>query len=164
MKIYNNIIKRVGIMAILALAASGFAAGKPAPASLSPEGKILEEQYSKMQADLRESIKRLEPKVDEKKKAEFTKQLGALGNVPSVTKTVMRNEVEVKYGPENPAFVEKQKEVLTAARAVMKDIDAFLVGEKGAGHDGQVCTPDPCHPEPVGRVCAKGRRRKSADR
>jgi hypothetical protein len=126
----HDIIKSVGIMTILILSTSVFAAGKPAPVSLTPEGKKLEAHYSKMQADLKEAITRLKPKVDEKKKAEFTKQFGALENVPPVTKIVMGNEVAVKYGPGNPAFAEKQKEVLTAARAVMKDIDAFLVGEQ----------------------------------
>jgi|TARA_B110000037_G_scaffold212355_1_gene265036 hypothetical protein len=126
----HDIIKRVWIMTILVLSTSIFAAGKPAPVSLSPEGKKLEAHYSKMLADLKEAITRLEPKVDEKKKAEFTKQFGALENVTPVTKTVMGNEVSVKYGPGNPAFAEKQKEALAAARAVMKDIEAFLVGEK----------------------------------
>jgi len=126
----HDIIKRVWIMTILVLSTSVFAARRPAPVSLTPEGKKLEAHYSKMLADLKEEIKRLEPKVDEKKKAEFTKQFGALRNVPPVTKIVMGNEVAVKYGPGNPAFAEKQKEVLTAARAVMKDIEAFLVSEK----------------------------------
>ena len=126
----HDIIKRVWIMTILVLSTSVFAAGKPAPVSLNPEGKKLEAHYSKMLADLKEAITRLEPKVDEKKKAEFTKQFGALENVPPVTQIVMGVERSVKYGPGNPAFAEKQKEVLTAARAVMKDIDAFLGGEK----------------------------------
>ena len=126
----HDIIKRVWIMTILVLSTSVFAAGKPAPVSLSPEGKKLEAHYSKMLADLKEKITRLEPKVDEKKKAEFTKQFGALENVPPVTKIVMGTERSVKYGPGNPAFAEKQKEVVTAARAVMKDIDAFLGGEE----------------------------------
>jgi len=126
----HNMIKIAWIMTILALSTPVFAAGSPAPVSLTPEGKKLEAHYSKMQADLKQAITRLEPKVDEKKKAEFTKKFGALKNVTPVTKTVMRKEVAVKYGPGNPAFAEKQKEVLTAARAVMKDIDAFLVGEK----------------------------------
>jgi hypothetical protein len=129
MKKYD-IIKSAWIMTILTLSTSVFAAGRPAPVSLSPDGKKLEAHYSKLLADLREEITRLEPKVDEKKKAEFTKQYGALENVTPVTKTVMGNEVSVKYGPGNPAFAEKQKEVLTAARAVMKDIEAFLIGEK----------------------------------
>ena len=122
-------IMRAGIMTVLLLAASVFAAGKPAPVSLTPEGQKLEAHYSKMLVELGKEITRLEPKVDEKKKAEFTTQFGTLGNVPPVTKVVMGNEVAVKYGPGNPAFVEKQKEVLTAARAVMKDIEAFLAGE-----------------------------------
>ncbi len=126
----QEIITRAWIIKALVLATSVFAAGKPAPISLSPEGKKLEAHYSKMQADLKEAITRLEPTVDEKKKAGFTKQFGALENVTPVTKTVMGNEVSVKYGPGNPAFAEKQIEVLTAARAVMKDIDAFLGGEK----------------------------------
>jgi hypothetical protein len=120
----------VWIMTILAISTSVFAAGRPAAVSLTPVGKKLEAHYTKMLADLKKAIKRLEPKVDEKKKAEFTKQLGALGNVPPVTKIVMGKKVAVKHGPGNPAFAEKQKEVLTAARAVMKDIEAFLVGEK----------------------------------
>jgi len=127
----HGVIKSVWIMTILAVSTSVFAARRPAPVSLTPEGKKLEAHYSKMLADLTEQIKRLEPKVDEKKKAEFTKQFGALRSVPPVAKIVMGNERAVKYGPGNPAFTEKQKEVLTAARAVMKDIDAFLVGDKG---------------------------------
>ncbi|MFT5109994.1 MAG: hypothetical protein ACI9UA_005646 [Pseudoalteromonas tetraodonis] len=126
----HDIIKRVWITMILVLSTSVFAAGKPAAVSLSPEGKKLEAHYSKMLADLKEEITRLEPKVDEKKKAEFTKQFGALENVTPVTKIVMGTERIVKYGPGNPAFAEKQIEVLTAARAVMKDIETYLGGEK----------------------------------
>lgn len=126
----HYIIKSAWIMTILAISTSVFAAGRPAPVSLTPAGKKLEAHYSRMLADLKEEITRLEPKVDEKKKAEFTKQFGALRSVPPVTKIVMGKEVTVKYGPGNPAFAEKQKEVLTAARAVMKDIEAFFVGDK----------------------------------
>jgi len=126
----NDFIKSVSIITALALSVSVFAAEIPPPVSLTPEGKKLEAHYSKMLADLKEEIKRLEPKVDEKKKAEFTNRVAALGDVPPVTKTVMRKEVTVKHGPDNPAFVERQKEVLTAARVVMKDIETFLVSEK----------------------------------
>ena len=151
----NDIIKSVSIITALALSASVFAAESPAqisdendididapisksvsaaeslaPVSLTPEGKQLEEQYSKMLADLKEAIKALEPKVDEGKKAEFTKRVAALGDVPPVTKTVMGKEVAVKHGPDNLAFVEKQKEALAAARVVMKDIESFLGGGK----------------------------------
>ena len=122
----RNIIKSVWIMTILVISISAFAAISPAQVSLTAEGEQLKAHYSKMMADLREEITQLEPKVDEKKKAEFTKQLSALDNVTPVTKTVMGNEISVKYGPGNPAFAEKQKEVLSAARAVMKDIDAFI--------------------------------------
>ena len=72
----HNIIKSVWIMTILALSSSVIAAGRPAPVSLSPEGKKLEAHYSRMLADLKEKITRLEPTVDEKKKAEFTEQFG----------------------------------------------------------------------------------------
>lgn len=125
-----NLIKNVWIAMILTLSTSVFAVGKSEPISLTPEGRKLEEHYSKMLADLKVEITRLEPKVDEQKRAGFIKQFGALGNVPAVTKTVMGNEVAVKYGPDNPAFVEKQKEVLTAARVVMTDIETFLSGEE----------------------------------
>ena len=126
----HDAIKGVWIMTILAISTSVFAARRPAPVSLTPEGKKLEAHYSKMLADLEEQSKRLEPKMDEKKKAEFTKQFGSLRSVPPVTKVVMGKDVTVKYGPGNPAFAEKQKEVLTAARAVMKDMAACFVGEK----------------------------------
>ena len=126
----NDFIKSVSIITALALSVSVFAAEIPPPVSLTPEGKKLEAHYSKMLADLKEEIKRLEPKVDEKKKAEFTNRVAALGDVPPVTKTVMRKEVTVKHGPDNPAFVEKQKETLAAARVVMKDIESFLGGGK----------------------------------
>ena len=116
--------------ALLGLCHVSIAARKPEPVKLTAQGEKLLANYSKMLADLEEKIKRLEPKVDEKKKAGFTKQFGALRSVPPVIKIVMGKEVSVKYGPGNPAFAEKQKEVLTAARAVMKDIEAFLVGEK----------------------------------
>ena len=126
----NDIIKSASIMAALALSASVFAAEIPPPVSLTPAGTQLEAQYSKMLADLKEAIKQLEPKVDEKKKAEFTKRVAALVDVPPVTKTVMRKEITVKHGPDNLAFVEKQRETLAAARVVMKDIESFLVGGK----------------------------------
>ena len=129
MKEYN-IIKSAWIMTILALSTSVFAAGRPAKTNLTPEGKKLEAHYSEMLADLKEAIRRMEPKVNEKKKAEFTKQFGALENVTPVTEIVMGNERTVKYGPGNPAFAKKQKEVLTASRAVMSDVEAFLVGDK----------------------------------
>jgi hypothetical protein len=132
----QEIITRAWIITALVLATSVFAAGKPAAISLSPEGKKLEAHYSKMQADLKEAITRLEPTVDEKKKAGFTKQLDAVINVPPITKKVKDHiaqvvrEVTLKCDPGNPAFVEKQEEVLLAARAVMKDIETFLGGEK----------------------------------
>ena len=72
MKKNHNIIKSLWIMTILVLSTSVFAAAKPAPVSLTPEGKILEEHYSKMLADLKKQIIPLAPKVDEKVKAEFT--------------------------------------------------------------------------------------------
>ncbi len=126
----NDFIKSVSIMTALAISTSVFAAEIPPPVSLTPAGTQLEAQYSKMLADLKEAIKALEPKVDEGKKAEFTKRVAALGDVPPVTKTVMGKEVAVKHGPDNPAFVEKQNEALAAARVVMKDIETFLGGGK----------------------------------
>ena len=122
--------RRVWTLIILVLSTCNFAVGKPAPLSLTPEGKKLEEQYDKMMNDLQESIKSLEPKVDEKKKTEFTSLLDDLLSVPPVTQIVMGTKRDVKYGPGNPAFTEKQKEVLTAARAVMDDILDFLGNEK----------------------------------
>jgi hypothetical protein len=106
------------------------AAEGSAPVSLTPEGKELEARYSKMLTDLKEVIKRLEPHVDEDKKGEFIERVAALGSVPPVTKIVMGREVTVKHGPGNPAFVQRQAEALAAARAVMKDIESFLVDEK----------------------------------
>jgi hypothetical protein len=103
--------------------------GAEAPA-LTAQGEKIAAEYTKMLEDLKKEIVSQAPKVDEKKKAEFTKQLTALSSIPPVTQIVMGNEVSVKYGPGNPAFAEKQKEVLAAARAVMKEIDAFLGGEK----------------------------------
>ena len=136
MKKNHNIIKSIWIMTILVLSTSVVTARRPAPVSLTPEGKILEEHYSKMLADLKKQIIPLAPKVDEKVKAEFTKQLDALRNVPPITKNVrnrftkLMEEVTLKCDPGNPAFVEKQKEVLLAARAVLKDVDVFLADDK----------------------------------
>ena len=132
----HDIIKCVWIMAILAISTSVFAARRPAQLNLTPEGKKLEAHYSKMLADLKEAIMRLAPRVDEKVKAEFTKQLGALRNVPPITKNVKNHitktvrEVTLKCDPGNPAFVEKQKEVLLAARAVLKTVGVFSGGEE----------------------------------
>lgn len=121
----HNIIKIVWIMTILAISAPVFAANPESDSLVTPEGEKLKAHYSKMLADLKQQITRLEPSVDEKQKAEFTRLLGALEDVPPVTKIVMGTEREVKYGPGNPAFSDKQKEVLAASRAVMKDIETF---------------------------------------
>ncbi len=89
-----------------------------------------------MLADLKEEIVSLVPKGDEKVKGDFTKQLDALRNVPPITKNVKDHiaqvvrEVTLKCDPGNPAFVEKQKEVLLAARAVLKNVDVFLADDK----------------------------------
>ncbi len=122
------IINRLWIMTILMLSSSVFAAKRPEPVSLTPKGKELEAYYLKMQADLKEAITQLRPEVDQKTKAEFIKKFGALEEVTPITQTVMGNEVTVKYGPGNPEFVEKQAEALTAARAVMRDLDSFFAG------------------------------------
>jgi hypothetical protein len=63
----HDAIKSVWIMTVLVLSTTVFAAGKPTPVSLTPEGKKLEAHYSKMLADLKQQITRLEPKVEEKK-------------------------------------------------------------------------------------------------
>ena len=131
-----NLIRSVWITTILALSTSVLAAGKSAPVSLSPGGKKLEAHYSKMLADLKEEIVSLVPKGDEKVKGDFTKQLDSLRNVPPITKNVKDHiaqvvrEVTLKCDPGNPAFVEKQKEVLLAARAVLKNVDVFLADDK----------------------------------
>ena len=131
-----NLIRSVWITTILALSTSVLAAGKSAPVSLSPGGKKLEAHYSKMLADLKEEIVSLVPKGDEKVKGDFTKQLDALRNVPPITKNVKDHiaqvvrEVTLKCDPGNPAFVEKQKEVLLAARAVLKNVYVFLADDK----------------------------------
>ena len=131
-----NLIRSVWITTIMALSTSVLAAGKSAPVSLSPGGKKLEAHYSKMLADLKEEIVSLVPKGDEKVKGDFTKQLDALRNVPPITKNVKDHiaqvvrEVTLKCDPGNPAFVEKQKEVLLAARAFLKNVDVFLADDK----------------------------------
>ena len=146
---------------ILALSTSILATAKPAPVSLSPEGKKLEEHYRKMLADLKDAITGLEPKVDEKKKAEFTKQFGTLGNVPPVNKIVMGKEVAVKYGPDNPAFVEKQKGVVTAARVVMKDIEKFLTGEEALASMAKLALLTDATPERLAGFAQKGEDEKA---
>ena len=146
---------------ILALSTSILAAAKPAPVSLGPEGKKLEEHYRKMLADLKDAITGLEPKVDEKKKAEFTKQFGTLGNVPPVNKIVMGKEVAVKYGPDNPAFVEKQKGVVTAARVVMRDIETFLTGKEALASMAKLALLTDATPERLAAFAQKGEDEKA---
>ncbi|MDB4576684.1 hypothetical protein N9Z77_00965 [Akkermansiaceae bacterium] len=156
-----GLIKNVWITMILALSTSILAAAKPAPVSLSPEGKKLEGHYRKILADLKAAITVLEPKVDEKKKAEFTKQFGTLGNVPPVNKIVMGKEVAVKYGPDNPAFVEKQKGVVTAARVVMKDIEKFLTGEEALASMAKLALLTDATPERLAGFAQKGEDEKA---
>ncbi len=123
-------------MTIMVLSTSVVAARRPAPVSLSPEGEKIEAHYSKMLEDLKKEIVSQVPRADEKAKVEFTKQLEALRNVPPITKNVKDHiaqvvrEVTLKCDPGNPAFVEKQKEVLLAARAVLKNVDVFLADDK----------------------------------
>ena len=76
-------IKRVSATIALVFVTPIFAVGKSETISLTAEGKKLEAYYSKMEADLRAEITRLEPKVDEKKKAELAKKFGTLKSVPS---------------------------------------------------------------------------------
>ncbi|MDA7500690.1 SUMF1/EgtB/PvdO family nonheme iron enzyme [Akkermansiaceae bacterium] len=132
----HDFIKSFWIMTIMVLSTSVVAARRPAPVSLSPEGEKIEAHYSKMLEDLKKEIVSQVPRADEKAKVEFTKQLEALRNVPPITKNVKDHiaqvvrEVTLKCDPGNPAFVEKQKEVLLAARAVLKSVDVFLADDK----------------------------------
>ena len=63
----HNIIKSVWITTILTLATSVFAAGKPAPVSLTPEGKKLVERYSGMLNELRTELTAKAAKIDQEK-------------------------------------------------------------------------------------------------
>ena len=132
----HDFIKSFWIMAVLGLTTSVVVSAKPALVSLTPEGEKLEAHYSKMLEDLKKEIVCLVPKVDEKVKANFTEQLTALRKVPPITKNVKDHiaktvrEVTLKCDPGNPAFVEKQKEVLLSARAVFKNSDVFLSDER----------------------------------
>ncbi|MDB4481512.1 SUMF1/EgtB/PvdO family nonheme iron enzyme [Akkermansiaceae bacterium] len=132
----HDFIKSFWIMTIMVLSTSVVAARRPTPVSLSPEGEKIEAHYSKMLEDLKKEIVSQVPRADEKAKVEFTKQLEALRNVPPITKNVKDHiaqvvrEVTLKCDPGNPAFVEKQKEVLLAARAVLKNVDVFLADDK----------------------------------
>jgi hypothetical protein len=123
-------ISCVAFAALMVMTAVAPARGSKGPVPLTAQGKKIAADYTKMLEGLKQEIVSLAPKVDEKVKTDFIEQLGALRSVPPVTKTVMGNEVSVTYGPGNPAFVEKQKEILMAARGVMKELDAFLGGEK----------------------------------
>ncbi len=132
----HNFIKSFWIMTALGLTTSVVVSAKPALVSLTPEGEKLEAHYIKMLEDLKKEIVFLVPKVDEKVKANFTEQLTALRKVPPITKNVKDHiaktvrEVTLKCDPGNPAFVEKQKEVLLSARAVFKNSDVFLSDDR----------------------------------
>ena len=132
----HDFIKSLWIMTVFGLTTSVVVVAKPAQVSLAPQGEKLEAHYSKMLEDLRKEIVFLVPKVGEKVKAEFTDQLVALRNVPPITKNVKNHiaktvrEVTLKCDPGNPVFVEKQKEVLLGARAVLKKFDVFLSDER----------------------------------
>ena len=132
----HDFIKSFWIMAVLGLTTSVVVSAKPALVSLTPEGEKLEAHYIKMLEDLKKEIVFLVPKVDEKVKANFTEQLTALRKVPPITKNVKDHiaktvrEVTLKCDPGNPAFVEKQKEVLLSARAVFKNSDVFLSDDR----------------------------------
>jgi formylglycine-generating enzyme required for sulfatase activity len=132
----HDFIKSFWIMTVLGLTTSVVVSAKPALVSLTPKGEKLEAHYSKMLEDLKKEIVFLVPKVDEKVKTNFTEQLTALRKVPPITKNVKDHiaktvrEVTLKCDPGNPAFVEKQKEVLLSARAVFKNSEVFLADER----------------------------------
>ncbi len=132
----HDFIKSFWIMTVLGLTTSVVVSAKPTLVRLTPEGEKLEAHYSKMLEDLRKEIVFLAPKVDEKVKTNFTEQLTALRKVPPITKNVKDHiaktvrEVTLKCDPGNPAFVEKQKEVLLSARAVFKNSEVFLTDER----------------------------------
>jgi hypothetical protein len=108
--------------------------GRTAP-ELTAQGEKIAAEYTKMLEALQKEIVSQIPGKDENIKAGFTKQLAALREVPSITKNVRNHiaktvqEVTLKYDPGNPAFVEKQKDVLLAARAVLKDAEGFLADD-----------------------------------
>ncbi|MBT7734944.1 MAG: hypothetical protein HN707_08545 [Verrucomicrobia bacterium] len=81
-----------------------------------------------------------------------------------MTEIVMGIERTVKYGQGNPAFAEKQIETLAAARAVMKDIDAFLVGEKALAIMAKFALLTHATPECLAGFAQQSEEEKAADR
>jgi hypothetical protein len=157
----------VATMMLAGMAQTASARGRKKVMPLTAQGEKLQAKYAGMLADLTEEVKRLEPKVDKKKKAEFLKQFDALRSVPSVTKTVrypltgIVKEVTLKCDPGNPAFVEKRKEVLTAARAVMKDIEASFAGEKAQAIMAKFALLTHATPNRLARFAQKGKEEKA---
>jgi len=118
----------VAFVALMIMTSVAVARASKVP--LTAQGEKIAAEYTQVLADLKKEIVLLAPGVDEKVKADFMGQLTALGSIPPVTKIVLGNPRTVKYGPDHPDFAEKQKEILPAVRAVMKDVDAFLGDEK----------------------------------
>ncbi|MBT7069186.1 MAG: formylglycine-generating enzyme family protein, partial [Verrucomicrobia bacterium] len=125
----------VAFVALMVMSCVAQARGGNAPA-LTAQGERIAAEYTKMLEDLKKEIVSQAPRVDANVKAEFTKQLEALRNVPSITKNVRdlrtktTREVTLKCDPGNPAFAEQRKEVLLAARAVLQNVDVFLADDK----------------------------------
>jgi hypothetical protein len=125
----------VAFVALMVMTFVPAARGGNAP-ELTAQGEKIAEEYTQMLEELKKEIVSLAPGVDGNVEADFTKQLEALRNVPPITKKVKNQitkvvrEVTLKCDPGNPAFVEKQEEVLLAARAVMKNVDVFLADDK----------------------------------
>ena len=116
-------------MAFVALMAMMAAARGTDESALTAQGEKIVAEYTTMLEYLKKEAVSLAPAVDENVKADFAKQVGALNDVEPVIMRIMANDVTVKYGPGNPAFAEKQKEVLAAARAVLKKADVALSHE-----------------------------------
>jgi len=151
----------VAFVALMVMTSVAAARGSKEPVPLTAQGEQIAAEYTTMLEDLKREIVSLAPRVDEKVKADFTERLSALRNVPPVTHIIMRKERIVKYGPDNPAFAEEQKEVLTAARAVLKDFDAFLGGEKDLATMAKFALLTHATPKHLARFAQKGEEEKA---
>jgi hypothetical protein len=73
----------------------------------------------------------------------------------------MGKEVTVKDGPDNPAFAEKQKEVLLAARAVLENVDVFLAGGKGYEKMAKFALLSHANPKHLAGFAQQGKEQKA---
>jgi hypothetical protein len=120
----------LAITLLLGVCQVASAARKKPEVPLTAQGEKLLATYTDMLSALRKEIAASAPTIDQQKKTDFLAAYAAVESVPTPPNPKGLTNAPPRYADSNPPYKEAQEKAVTAAAAVLSDVDAFLASDK----------------------------------